>query len=447
MAELGLKDYENLILQSMDQLEQQDIDSRTNSIMQKSTEDNKSFLTTFYESLVSKTAEATKSKMPKERVQKIVPDPAVIDEFMAAGENMSAAYQDALMSGLEDTYKMREDQGIIRSLGAGAGLSAVGELPPNPQMVEGLEQPVIKTEELEDTVDPMATSLRPKPRPAGLFTKPDEITESLRPKIRPEKEETVTSVRPKIRPEQVKKVVAPLPKVVKENVVKQKPETKEEINFAIFDGVVKDGTIPTPKKGENPINWIAKNAYGFDETDPAFRKAFNPISKLDLEQQPWCAAFAGHVLRGIGATLPTDAKTNPELAFNYMSLGEEIYNHNPTTNKTYAGSIENVKPGDIIVFNKAARRKNGDFKWAKGHISFVVGVEEDGSILALGGNQGGDTDGGGRVQTSRYSPDVIKKHYKGGFSIRRITSTSLEEADPNALAAVTKDIAKGGAGL
>jgi len=150
MAELGLKDYENLILQSMDQLEQQDVESRTNSIMQKSNEDNKSFLTTFYESLVSKTSEATKSKMPKERVQKIIPDPAVMNEFMAAGENMSAAYQDALMSGLEDTYKMREDQGIIRSLGAGAGLSPVGELPLPKSMEEAITPPTVETKELKD---------------------------------------------------------------------------------------------------------------------------------------------------------------------------------------------------------------------------------------------------------------------------------------------------------
>lgn len=158
MAELGLKDYENLILQSMDQLEQQDVESRTNSIMQKSKEDNKSFLNTFYESLVSKTAEATKSKMPKERVQKIVPDPAVIDEFMAAGENMTAAYQDALMSGLEDTYKMREDQGIIRSLGAGAGLSPVGELPLPKSMEEAITPPTVETKELE----PESTKTKPR---------------------------------------------------------------------------------------------------------------------------------------------------------------------------------------------------------------------------------------------------------------------------------------------
>ena len=186
MAELGLKDYENLIMQSMDQLEQQDVESRTNSIMQKSKEDNKSFLTTFYESLVAKTAEATKSKMPKERVQKIVPDPAVINEFMAAGENMSAAYQDALMSGLEDTYKIREDQGIIRSLGAGAGLSPVGDLPLPKNMEEAITQPLVETKELEDanvkakdTDDSMSAqeaSFQSKGLMAQDFNQPNKIS-------------------------------------------------------------------------------------------------------------------------------------------------------------------------------------------------------------------------------------------------------------------------------
>jgi len=256
--------------------------------------------------------------------------------------------------------------------------------------------------------------------------------------------DTPSLMEPPAKKVETQDAIEQLPPAIKESVEEAAPKSDKEVNVAIFDGVVKDGTISTPKKGENPINWIAKNAFGLDENDPAFKKAFKPISKLDIQKQPWCAAFAGHILRGIGADLPSRAIENPELAYNYMNLGKEIYDHNPRINKTYAGSAESVKPGDIIVFNTAPNRQDGtDFGGIKGHISFVVGIEEDGSILALGGNQGGVAAGGGRVQVSRYTPEGIAKDYPGGYKIRRLTNTSLEEADPEIIAAITKDIAKG----
>jgi hypothetical protein len=242
-------------------------------------------------------------------------------------------------------------------------------------------------------------------------------------------------------------IINELPEDIKESVEEAEPKTNEQVNAALFDATNFSGEIATPSKGEDILTWIAQNTYGLREDDPAFKKAFQSVTNVDPQKTPWCGAFAGHVLKNIGVSLPNDAKVNPALAFNYRNIGDEVYNHNPTTNTTYAGSLDAVKPGDLIVFNKANRRKDGSFAWAKGHVTFVVGVEEDGSILAVGGNQGGVDAGGGAIQTSRYSPDVIKENYKGGFTVRRITDSSLEQTDPSIIAALTKDIAEGGAGL
>lgn len=263
---------------------------------------------------------------------------------------------------------------------------------------------------------------------------------------------SVSSDTPSIMEPPTKKVetqdaVEQLPPAIKESVEEAAPKTDKEVNAAIFDATNFSGEIATPSKGDDILTWIAQNTYGLQEDDPAFKKAFKALTKIDPQKTPWCGAFVGHVLRGVGVDLTADAQENPDLAFNYSNLGDEVYNHNPTTNKTYAGSIDAVKPGDLIVFNKAKRKSNGNFNWAKGHVAFVVGTEEDGSIIAVGGNQGGDARGGGAVITSRYSPDVVKENYKGGFTVRRITNDSLEETDPSIIAALTKDIAQGGSGL
>jgi hypothetical protein len=71
----------------------------------------------------------------------------------------------------------------------------------------------------------------------------------------------------------------------------------------------------------------------------------------------------------------------------------------------------------------------------------VVGTDKDGSIIAMGGNQGG----GRFVTTTKYTPDIIRRYYKGGFTVRRIDSGALEQTDPAIIAAITKDISMGGA--
>jgi hypothetical protein len=253
-----------------------------------------------------------------------------------------------------------------------------------------------------------------------------------------------SSLVPRPRPQELQQAVAEqLPTDIAETVQQADVETPADINRAIFDGASFSGELATPSRGEDPIAWIADNAYGISEENPDFRRAMRGlVSGIDPETTPWCAAFAGHVLRNVGAELPEAAQQNPNLAFNYQDIGEEVYNYNPRTNTTYAGSLDEVQAGDVIVFNKNAdRQPDGSFGWGQGHISFIVDVEDDGTIIAVGGNQGD------RVQTSRYTPSSIARNYPGGFRVRRITNTSLEQTSPEVISAITRDIAAGGAGL
>ena len=263
--------------------------------------------------------------------------------------------------------------------------------------------------------------------------------ESPTPQIRPEGLGGFESPIPQIRPESI---VEQLPAEVAEVVKDLKPKTDKEVTEAIFDGTKFSGDIPTPSPNEDIITWISNNAYGITEDNKDFQKAMKGLTQgLSIDKQPWCGSFAGHILRNVGAELPERAKLNPNLAYNYQFLGEDVYNHNPTTKKTYSGSLGDVKAGDVIVFNKnPSRQSNGDFSYGQGHISFVVKVETDGTIVALGGNQKD------RVQSSRYTPDVVKKYYPGGFRIRRLSNESLRNTPPSVIAAVTANMATGGAG-
>lgn len=232
-----------------------------------------------------------------------------------------------------------------------------------------------------------------------------------------------------------------LPADIQQTVAEAKPKTDKELNAAIFDGANFSGEIATPKPGDDPLTWIAQNTYGLNENDPNFRKAFETIAGIDPKKIPWCGAFANHVLKNMGVDLPERAQQNPLLAFNYVNLGKEVYNHNPTTNKTYAGKLSDVKSGDVVVFNNSDRDNKGNISYGTGHVAFVVGTDDDGSIIAVGGNQGG----GKKVTTTKYTPAIIKKYFKGGYTVRRINSGALEQTDPAIIAAITKDISMGSA--
>jgi uncharacterized protein (TIGR02594 family) len=78
------------------------------------------------------------------------------------------------------------------------------------------------------------------------------------------------------------------------------------------------------------------------------------------DETPWCAAFVGGILETVGIT-----SSRFESAKSYLTWGITL------TSPIY---------GCIVVFT----REGG------GHVGFVVGKDESGRILVLGGNQGNE---------------------------------------------------------
>ena len=239
-------------------------------------------------------------------------------------------------------------------------------------------------------------------------------------------------------------------------------KTKEELTLKLYDAATFTG-IPPIRQGENLINYLARSGLiGADEADPAFAEAFKGWgSGINPSKTPWCADLLGSLILKSGGSIPSRAMEYRPASQNYEFLGETIYNHNPTTGKTYSGKPSDVKAGDILVFNNrldGTRQSNGDFTYpnrakGKGHVTVVLEVRDDGSIVALGGNQsagaisyvtGRKSTGG--LRASVYTPEIIQQHYKGGFKINRLTDASLTQADPEIVAAIIKDAGLGGDG-
>lgn len=76
------------------------------------------------------------------------------------------------------------------------------------------------------------------------------------------------------------------------------------------------------------------------------------------DETPWCAAFVGGVLEACGIRSSRSAA-----ARSYLHWGQAV----PPT------------PGCIVVFERGPRN---------GHVGFLVGFDERGRLLVLGGNQG-----------------------------------------------------------
>lgn len=76
------------------------------------------------------------------------------------------------------------------------------------------------------------------------------------------------------------------------------------------------------------------------------------------DETPWCAAFVGGVLEEAGIV-----STRFESAVGYLKWGLPV-----------------AKPvlGCVVVFTRTGG----------GHVGFVVGVDKDGNLMVLGGNQG-----------------------------------------------------------
>ena len=352
----------------------------------------------------------------------------------------SPEYQQSMLEGIKQAQSYRDQWGITQSrTGNNTWSIEQGDfvIPEQPEVtVEPLDSEPMTT--MDQSL--MAPAGEPSPDMMSLGDEPitDPLAKAKDGIMRPPEESRPLDMG---EPADLDQTIAKLPDDIKQKIEQEEPKTKKQLTQAIFDATKFSGKIATPKPGDDPLTWIAQNTYGLDETDANFQKAFKAIAGIDPSKVPWCAAFANHVLKNMGVDLPSRAKENPALAYNYIELGKEVYNHNPTTGKTYAGKLGDVRPGDIVVFNDSKRDNKGNIQYGKGHISFVVGTEEDGSIIAMGGNQGG----GRYVTTTKYTPDIIKEYYKGGYTVRRIDSGALEQTDPAIIAAITKDISMGGA--
>lgn len=79
------------------------------------------------------------------------------------------------------------------------------------------------------------------------------------------------------------------------------------------------------------------------------------------DETPWCAAFVSWVLEGSGIN-----STKSAAARSYLKWGQEL---------------STPRRGAVVVFSRPTADNPGS-----GHVAFYVG-EEDGNVLALGGNQ------------------------------------------------------------
>lgn len=82
------------------------------------------------------------------------------------------------------------------------------------------------------------------------------------------------------------------------------------------------------------------------------------------DETPWCAAFVGSCLAqaGMKGTGKLDARS-------YLKWGEEV-------------ALDDAEFGDIVVLWRGSRDS-----W-KGHVGFYAGIDVNGNILLVGGNQG-----------------------------------------------------------
>jgi len=128
------------------------------------------------------------------------------------------------------------------------------------------------------------------------------------------------------------------------------------------------GTV-TPMSG-SPLD-IAKTYLGMNAGNPkqahtlaAFFKKAGGIN-IDPATTAWCAAFANSVLGAAGIK-----GTGSAMAQSFLKFGTAV--NTPTK-------------GDIVVFERGAKGSG------LGHVGFVVGVNKNGTLQVLGGNQSNKT--------------------------------------------------------
>ena len=196
MADLSLKEYENLILSSLEEAQQMDTKAQTEALMKKTGEDRKSWLSQFYDSLFGKTSEATIEPFQTEPLAPIIPDQAVMMEMaqiaaplqnsptldMYQGmdvdntEDVTQAQADRLRASLDAQIAMPTDSGATETTMVDVTDSDMGKLSneePLYKMAEEIDPGTIETKEL---------GLMSKPKAAtdddmGLPSSPSQVEE------------------------------------------------------------------------------------------------------------------------------------------------------------------------------------------------------------------------------------------------------------------------------
>lgn len=427
---------------------------------------------------VNRTQELPKVAAPQTAQQNgdIIPTPPWSSQPLPASSPQAPFISDQAPQRQADTSQIDLKNLIRATLAEVMGTSGT-----QPMQNSALLQPPVQTEALDQPTDVARED--PDFQFKQSFTpaeeRPAELTqeEVLRPRARPESE--ISSLRPRARPEGIQPITKPevqnvidilptgLDESVQDKLEDSPPKTTGDVNLAIFDSATWDGTIPEIKKGENFIEYFARSGLiGADEKDPKFIEAYKNFGMgIDPTKTPWCADLLGSLILKSGGKLTEGAVQYRAGSQNYEFIGDDVYNHNPTTGETYFGSPSDVRAGDIVVFNNrqdGTRQKNGNFKYPSralkqglglGHVAVVLDIKEDGTIIAIGGNQSAGatsyvtgTKSTGGIRVSEYTPEVMKNNYKGGFKIKRLTDTSLSQADPELIAAITKNAGIAGTG-
>lgn len=171
MADLSLKEYENLILSSLEEAQQMDVKSQSEALMKKTGEDRKSWLSQFYDSLFGKTSEATAEPFQTAPLEPIVPDQAVMMQMaqiaaplqnspmldMYQGmdvdntEDVTQAQAERLRASLDAQMAAPTDSGITETSMVDVTESDMGKLTnPEPlyEMAKEIDPGTIETKEL-----------------------------------------------------------------------------------------------------------------------------------------------------------------------------------------------------------------------------------------------------------------------------------------------------------
>jgi uncharacterized protein (TIGR02594 family) len=139
---------------------------------------------------------------------------------------------------------------------------------------------------------------------------------------------------------------------------------------------------------------IAKSYIGLNASNPKQAKTLSAFFKkaggldVDPATTAWCAAFANSVLGASGIK-----GTGSLMAQSFLKFGTPV---------------EKPAKGDIVVFERGKRGSG------LGHVGFVVGVNENGTLKVLGGNQNNSTS----IQT--FKTDRV-------LGYRRINKKSVRE--------------------